>query len=49
MPFRSERQRRFMWANHPEIARKWTAEHGSKPVGKMTRDQKRKRKRHWMT
>jgi hypothetical protein len=23
MPFKSERQRRFMWANLPDIARKW--------------------------
>lgn len=26
MPFKSERQRKFMWANHPEIARKWEEE-----------------------
>lgn len=31
MPFQSERQRRFMYANHPEIARRWTAVYGSKP------------------
>lgn len=23
MPFESERQRRFLWANHPEIAREF--------------------------
>lgn len=23
MPFQSEAQRRFMWANHPDIARRW--------------------------
>ena len=32
MPFRSEDQRRWMWANKPKMARKWTDEHGSKPV-----------------
>jgi len=32
MPFKSESQRRFLWANHPEIARRWTNEYGSKPV-----------------
>lgn len=32
MPFKSENQRRFLWAKHPEIARRWTNEHGSKPV-----------------
>ena len=34
MPFRSEKQRKYLWMNHPEIAQRWTAEHGSKPVGK---------------
>lgn len=29
MPFRSEAQRRYLWANHPEIARKWHEEHGT--------------------
>ena len=24
MPFRSERQRRFLWARHPKIAKKWS-------------------------
>lgn len=23
MPFKSEKQRRWMWANKPELARKW--------------------------
>ncbi len=26
MPFASERQRRLMWAIHPEIAKRWEAE-----------------------
>jgi hypothetical protein len=26
MPFRSEKQRRFMFAKHPEIAKRWAAE-----------------------
>ena len=30
MPFRSKQQRKFMWAKHPEIARKWTDKYGSK-------------------
>jgi hypothetical protein len=32
MPFKSEKQRRFLWAKEPEIAKKWTKEHGSKIV-----------------
>lgn len=23
MPFKSQRQREFMWATHPEMAREW--------------------------
>ena len=34
MPFRSEKQRRYMFANHPEIAKRWTDEYGTKPVPK---------------
>ena len=37
MPFRSEKQRRFMYAQHPDIAERWTKEAkaaGKKPVQK---------------
>jgi len=27
MPFRSESQRRFMYAKHPEIAKRWSKEY----------------------
>ena len=30
MPFKSEKQRRYLWANEPEIARDWTETYGSK-------------------
>lgn len=29
MPYRSEKQRRFMHANHPDIAKRWDKEYGS--------------------
>ena len=29
MPFKSEAQRKYLWANEPEIARDWTDKHGS--------------------
>lgn len=47
MPFRSEKQRKYLWMKHPEIARRWTEEHGSeiKQVAKK-RLQKGKRKGH---
>ena len=31
MPFKSEKQRRFLWANEPKVARRWTEKYGSKP------------------
>jgi len=30
MPFKSEAQKRYLWANEPEIARDWTDTYGSK-------------------
>jgi hypothetical protein len=30
MPFQSEEQRRYLWANEPEIARDWTDTYGSR-------------------
>jgi len=30
MPFTSEKQRRWMWANKPKMARKWAHKYGSK-------------------
>ena len=32
MPFKSEKQRKYLWAKEPKIAEKWTKEHGSKIV-----------------
>lgn len=32
MPFKSEQQRRFMWARHPEIAEQWA--HGRHTSGR---------------
>lgn len=32
MPFVSPKQRKFMWARHPEIAERWTREAGSKSI-----------------
>ena len=31
MPFKSEKQRRYLWKNEPKIAREWTKAYGSKP------------------
>ena len=29
MPFQSKKQERYMWANKPTIARRWTNKYGS--------------------
>lgn len=31
MPFKSNKQRRFMFANHPRIAKRWAKKYGTKP------------------
>lgn len=30
MPFKSEKQRRYLWANEPDIARRWSKKYGNK-------------------
>ena len=34
MPFKSEKQRKYLLKNHPKIAKKWTTKYGSKPKKK---------------
>ena len=29
MPFKSEKQKKYLWANEPKIAREWTDKYGS--------------------
>jgi len=37
MPFRSEKQRRYLWKKKPQIAKRWTKVYGSKPKKKNRR------------
>tara|TARA_R110000751_G_scaffold43557_1_gene100411 strand:+ start:512 stop:634 length:123 start_codon:yes stop_codon:yes gene_type:complete len=30
MPFKSEKQRKYLWKNHPTIAKKWAAKYATK-------------------
>lgn len=32
MPFKSEKQRRYLWKNHPVLAQRWADKYGSKPL-----------------
>ena len=34
MPFKSEKQRKYLFANEPKIAKEWTKKYGSKPQKK---------------
>lgn len=40
MPFRSAKQRRFMFANHPKVAKRWAKKYGTKPRPKRRRKRK---------
>ena len=42
MPFESERQRKYLWKNHPKIAKEWAEEYGSKPKKKKKKTKKKK-------
>lgn len=41
MPFKSEKQRRYLHANHPKIAKRWEAEYGAKPKKKKKKSGKK--------
>lgn len=43
MPFKSEAQRRYLWAKHPEIAERWTKEYGSQPENAKAQREARKK------
>ena len=43
MPFRSEKQRRYLWMKHPEIAERWAHEYGSKVKRKVRKKIRRKK------
>jgi len=43
MPYRSAKQRRFMHARHPDIAKRWDAEYGGKIVPKKKKRKKGRR------
>ena len=43
MPFRSEKQRRYLWKNEPKIAKEWTKAYGSKSVKKKKKTKRRKK------
>lgn len=44
MPFKSEAQRRYLWAKKPALAKRWTEKYGSKPKKKVLKGDYSKRK-----
>ena len=44
MPFKSEKQRRYLYANEPEVAKRWSDKYGSKPQPKNKTKLKTKKK-----
>jgi hypothetical protein len=42
MPFRSAKQRRYMYAKHPSIAKRWSKRYGNKIVAKKASKKKKK-------
>ena len=44
MPFKSSKQRSFMYAKHPEIAKRWSKEYGSKPRKSLIGDMPKRKK-----
>lgn len=41
MPFKSDRQRKYMFANHPEIAKRWLNEEKPSPQEKPKKKRKK--------
>ena len=46
MPWQSGKQRRYMYANHSEIAKRWDREYGPEPDPKK-RPRRKKKDRTW--
>jgi hypothetical protein len=44
MPYKSDKQRRFMHAKHPEIAKRWDKETGGKVVKSKAKTSTKKKK-----
>lgn len=45
MPFKSAKQEKFLFANHPDIAKRWVSEHGNAPGYKGSEAVKRRMKK----
>lgn len=41
MPFKSEKQKRFLFAKHPKIAKRWAKKYGTK-ISKLAKKSRKK-------
>ena len=50
MPFRSEKQRRYLWATHPDIAKKWAHKYpeSNKGLPMYAHDENKDSKQIWV-
>jgi len=44
-PFKSEKQKRYLFANEPEIANRWASKYGTKPKPKAKPKSAKKKKK----
>ncbi len=42
MPFKSKAQMAFLYANYPEIAKRWRAEHPKQDISKLPKKKEKK-------
>lgn len=45
MPFKSEKQRRFLWKNYPVLAQRWSDKYGSKAIRKQAYEKMKEKKK----
>jgi len=43
MPFVSSKQRKWMWANRPALAKKWTKKYGSKSIEEKEKEKEKEK------
>ena len=47
MPFKSEKQRRFLWKFHPDVAKHWSSKYGTKVMKKKNKVVKKAKKKSY--
>jgi len=45
VPFKSEKQRRYLWKNNPVLAQRWSDKYGSKAIRKQAYEKLKEKKK----